>query len=778
MEKKTLIKEKTIIEAQKYELDKEPIKKFYGIKEKIENDYNIIEKKIIFSKENSITKIDKKLKFSHFQTFRSLLLSEFNLEEMKEEFENANQLITYSQNLRKYIASQLNISSTSFNENLSTQAEEKNQKPKKLKNVIHTVMFADDFLKKCKLLKLKQNPQPPPKEKSTFRIFSDLEKKSDIYSIKINNKNLNLQFYHQKNKILQCYNREYLLTNYISKIRDGLIKTTPDSLPQVTKDKFSSEMIDALFDPRTEANFAKIDAFYAQFNRQIISLQEKDLYKKIYAILCKNNYMNFLSFLYSKNSLFKFIYDEFSDKDAVVDTFDLDVENGGENRAMNEFKETKEITHIGTKEFVNVNNNSDEINTSNASFLPWRQRHSTVYIKKNIDLYEQMAGCYSFLKIGIITEIIRAKIVEEFFCDDENQTRDFIEMDFFGFLDKCSKTEFNYALLISKDKKLKIFTPNTTMKFVGIMPGINNARTNTSNDNCISENFSECFNIEENMSNVVFYQITTNELSYKLDPKVIKTIYEDKVNSNPLYPSSFAFYLIKINDNVNDSYYYLFKIEEKYAENFGNILQKKFSLKDCSRLRRDCLKKKESKKKIVEIPPPNESEVIEEGEYHEDSNTDFKNRDIAEQPDYIDEVKEIIRESNSVGVDSMKGKSKNKLFPGINDTFNNENNDYNNKPTPQKGINIKDIEDELKGITINNNNNNSDNEGMNDEKIDDRDYIGLMPGHNYHANNGVNQASILNSSSVSDTSNASGVKTVIKESNAKKTEAFQVRNKD
>ena len=67
---------------------------------------------------------------------------------------------------------------------------------------------------------------------------------------------------------------------------------------------------------------------------------------------------------------------------------------------------------------------------------------------------------------------------------------------------------------------------------------------------------------------------------------------------------------------------------------------------------------------------------------------------------------------------------------------------------------------------------------MNDEKIDDRDYIGLMPGHNYHGNNGVNQASILNSSSVSDTSNASGVKTVIKESNAKKTEAFQVRNKD
>ena len=38
MEKKTLIKEKTIIEAQKYELDKEPIKKFYRIKEKIPED--------------------------------------------------------------------------------------------------------------------------------------------------------------------------------------------------------------------------------------------------------------------------------------------------------------------------------------------------------------------------------------------------------------------------------------------------------------------------------------------------------------------------------------------------------------------------------------------------------------------------------------------------------------------------------------------------------------------------------------------------------------------
>ena len=103
MDKKTLIKEKTILEAQKYELDEDKIKLFYGIKDKPDKEYNMIAKNIIFSKENSISKIDNKLKLSHYQTFRQLLLSEFNIEEMKEEYENANSLISYSEQLRKYL---------------------------------------------------------------------------------------------------------------------------------------------------------------------------------------------------------------------------------------------------------------------------------------------------------------------------------------------------------------------------------------------------------------------------------------------------------------------------------------------------------------------------------------------------------------------------------------------------------------------------------------------------------------------------------------------------
>ena len=718
MEKKTLIKEKTILEAQKYELDEDKIKLFYGIKDKPDKDYNMIAKNIIFSKENSISKIDNKLKLSHYQTFRQLLLSEFNLEEMKEEYENANSLIIYSEQLRKYLNAHFN-----FSEDFQStpQIEESKQisssifKPKKLKNVIQTVMFADDFLQKCKLLKLKQNEDTNQPIRSQFKLFSDLDKKTDTYYQ--NPRDLNIKFYNKKQKLLQCFNREHNLISYISKIRDGEIKLTPDSLPVATKDKFSSEFVDSLFDLRNESHFIKIDSFILSYieKRLSISKEEKNLYLKIYSILCKNNYMNFLSFLYSKNSLFKFIYDEFSDKDAVADSFDLD--NGDGNIKMNEFKEMKEITHIGAKDFAN-NNSSDEVNNSNASFLPWRQRHSTVYIKKNIDLYEQMAGCYSFLKIGIVTEIINAKYIEEFFCDDENQKRDFIEMDFYTFLDKCSKIDFNYAMIISKDKKLKVFSPNSSLKILD-------------NDN----NFMhEIFSIEEKMTDVTFYNITKNELSFKLNPKVIDELYADKANSNPLYPSCYMFYLIKVskNDVIN---YYLFKIAEKFVENFENVLKYKFSLKNCTKIKKDSA-----------IPIQKEK-----SESEDDNENDFKHRDIAEQPDYIDEVKEIIRESNSVGIDSNKDKitAKN-LFGAINDTFNNGN--------------VKEEEKENKSTE-------NDNEEYIDTGVPNR----IKEDSVHHSNNGINQASILNSSSVSDTSKSSGIKNIIKENNMKKTENFQFK---
>ena len=100
-------------------------------------------------------------------------------------------------------------------------------------------------------------------------------------------------------------------------------------------------------------------------------------------------------------------------------------------------------------------------------------------------------------------------------------------------------------------------------------------------------------------------------------------------------------------------------------------------------------------------------------------------------------------------IDSNKDKitAKN-LFGAINDTFNNGN--------------VKEEEKENKSTE-------NDNEEYIDTGVPNR----IKEDSVHHSNNGINQASILNSSSVSDTSKSSGIKNIIKENNMKKTENFQ-----
>ena len=70
---------------------------------------------------------------------------------------------------------------------------------------------------------------------------------------------------------------------------------------------------------------------------------------------------------------------------------------------------------------------------------------------------------------------------------------------------------------------------------------------------------------------------------------------------------------------------------------------------------------------------------------------------------------------------------------------------------------------------------NKSTENDNEEYIDTGVPNRIKEDSVHHSNNGINQASILNSSSVSDTSNASGIKNIIKENNMKKTENFQFK---
>ena len=552
MDKKSFIEANKIIEAQNYEFDKKQIHDFYGIKKKDIFQYNVIQKKIIFAKENTINKINKKLKYSNYLVFRSLLQSEYDLEDMKEEMENGLQIINYSKNLRNDLYKYFNIDQSEiYNKTINLINDSSIFKNKQ--NNINNNLLIDDFLKKCKLLKIKENINLDQNLKTNFQIFSNLDKPSDEFSANsLNFNKLNIRYFKQKQKLLKCFNREHFMINYINKIKDGLIKITPDNLKFNIKDKYSSESIDALYDNRDSAYYFPIDSFFSKFNITPYKVkdEEKDLYKQIYSILSKNNYFHFLSFLYTKNDLFKFIYDEFSNKNFIYENVTLSEFN--KENLNSENNVIREIHHINAKDLISKNDlYNDNLNYS---------------LKKKIELYEKLIGNNLFIKIACLKDNLVYGDIIQFFDEQKSEnssdiSKDYYDMDVCKYLIKCSELTFDDLLLINKKNILTIFSYN--------------------------EEF-----IEEEMSKINIYKISKKELINRLEQKVINTLYHENkkidnsvniINNNPC-----SYYILKINDNSSiekleeseeDNRFFIFKILDKYKEYFENILNNKYENK-------------------------------------------------------------------------------------------------------------------------------------------------------------------------------------------------------
>ena len=269
--------------------------------------------------------------------------------------ENGLQIINYSKNLRNDLYKYFNIVQSEIY-NKTTNLVHDNSFFKNKQNNINNNLLIDDFLKKCKLLKIKENIDIEQNLKTNFQIFSNLDKPSDEFSANsLNFNKLNINYFKQKQKLLKCFNREHFMINYINKIKDGLIKITPDNLKFNIIDKYSSESLDALYDNRDSAYYFPIDSFFSKFNITPYKVkdEEKDLYKQIYSILSKNNYFHFLSFLYTKNDLFKFIYDEFSNKNFIYENVTLSEFN--KENLNSEDNLLRVIHHINAKDLINKN---------------------------------------------------------------------------------------------------------------------------------------------------------------------------------------------------------------------------------------------------------------------------------------------------------------------------------------------------------------------------------------------------------------------------------------
>ena len=78
--------------------------------------------------------------------------------------------------------------------------------------------------------------------------------------------------------------------------------------------KLPVEYVDSIFRSRDNESFLQIDTFMSKYGKkpQITNFKEKNLYENIYSLFSDQTSTYFLSYLYSKNHLFKYIYDEFS----------------------------------------------------------------------------------------------------------------------------------------------------------------------------------------------------------------------------------------------------------------------------------------------------------------------------------------------------------------------------------------------------------------------------------------------------------------------------------
>ena len=579
----TLIFEKTIKHAQQYKIDKKKLIEFYQIKKKDKYKYNIIQKKIFFGRENTINKIDKRKKYSEYLIFRQLLQKEYDIEDIKYELENAKEILNYSRNIREDFYRYFKLRKDEINIIPQQNLDIINNNVENVNNDMNN-LFIDDFLKKCSLLKKKEKFNEEIEKKSKFQIYSDLEKESDKYNASFVNLNkLNLQYYEQKQKILKAYNREYDLVNFINKVKDGLIKTTPDTLNTKVKDKFSSEIIDGLFDSRDLVYYYPIDSFFNKYKMTFLRVkdEERDLYEHIYSILSKNHYMNFLSFLYSKNPLFKFIYNKFSDKDTTKENLTLEG-MVNINNLNNENKELKEIIDIPSGYMVDNNNiihNIEQI------------------LDRKKEVYEMIDDSYIFINCGYINKILSHNDIIDFFFENENNmSLENIDLPFGQCLIKSTQTDLNYMLVIDKNNRLKIL------------------------------NLKETF-IDANMEYVNIYKIHKLNLQKKLEPSFITLLYNkktDNINVSDLDSSSndFNYYIIE-DKTENEIKNYLIKIEEKFSDKFENILIENFNLSEIDKI-------KESEIEENEEQESEENEEKEENTYESKSNkieekkTEFK----------------------------------------------------------------------------------------------------------------------------------------------------------
>ena len=641
-------KVKFIFDAQKYELDEKQVYDFYKIIPKQEPIYNVIKKQVAFGKDIKYNnKMEKNKKYSNYCLFRELMQKELDIEDIKVDIEQTKLLLNSSENMRikfysyfhmdrnDYIKSKKN---NDFNYNKFINIR-KNDEKKNIINNNEELIPNNDFLKQCIMLRRKREEDDNKQIPKKFTIYSDLNIQStkfDAINYFVNKNKLSEKYYEEKSKLIKCFNRESRFINFNKLIKQSTIQEISDNLQINIKDKYSSDYFDLIYGKKDELYFESIDQFFSKYKITNYKLKnsEADFYGKIYGILCKNNYLKFLSFLYSKNKLFKYIYDQFSDKDATSMEYsdELFMEKNFYNESFFEENEESFGDFGRQKELMGNNFNKKKIKIGTCiRNIDEEEKKDKKKNEERKNLLDKIINSYIYIKIGYLNENIKFKYIKEFFEKEENEEDEEDNEDekknkkfYKNYLKKISKEPFNYFLLITSNNKMIITEENNNNIF------------------------------EQKMSEINFI---------KIEKEYLKTILNKKIKS--LYSSEdgdIEYYLFqnKINNTKNE--YYLFKIlkkntrlfDKQISDNFTLIKIKDFieNIETNKEKEKEKEKKKEKEKEekienIIKKSSENEEEEKEKSEKDE-----IKEHNIEEQfagPSSFNKD-EIISEKNSASI--------------------------------------------------------------------------------------------------------------------------------
>lgn len=449
-----VIKNAINLDAHMYEINKEKLKQVYNIPTKSKKEYEIIEKKVIYAKDEKKVFLSREEMernyFSNYKYFRDYLITGFESEETKGELQEIKQLIENSKTLRENLMKHFDIQ---MEEGGGNQEQENNSSHSGAGSLMMKNKFLNNFAKMCKLLKFKENSDKT-ENTSVFKLYSELNNPSDVYSFSINENFLTNKLLNFKKKLTESYYKEEFFCNFAKNyFNSSGNNTTSDNIPQEIRQKFPVDYIDSIFRPRENEVFYKIDSFMSIYGiTQKANLYEKDLYENIYGILSKCNYANFMSYLYSKNNLFKYIYDEFALKRVTLS-------ESLENVNLSRIESIDETDKFFKNSELLISPKSKGQNAIHHA------RRNTIRSRDNFMNIDEYLANYFLDKICFLNEKIEEKIAEVL-VKDTNQSGNasssiqgqFIKGSIINLLNALINRDFGHILLLSRNERIKVFS--------------------------------------------------------------------------------------------------------------------------------------------------------------------------------------------------------------------------------------------------------------------------------------------------------------------------------